>query len=67
MTTWMIIGIAILALVVGLTVLNVILTVVSNRASKEEDARLPKMSPEERRAYEYAGYRAKHEMMATPV
>ena len=67
MTTWMIIGIAILALVVGLTVLNVILTVVSNRASKEEDARLAKMSPEERRANEYAGYRAKHEMMSTPV
>lgn len=67
MTTWMIVGIIVGTLVLGFAALNLILTVVANRAAKEEEARLAKMSPEERRAYEYAGYRAKHEMMATPV
>lgn len=67
MTTWMIVGIIVGALVLGLAGLNLILTVVANRAAKEEEARLAKMTPEERCQYEYAGYRAKHEMMATPV
>lgn len=67
MSTWMIVGIVVVALVLGLTVLNAILTVISNRAEKEEAERIAKMTPEERWQYEYAGYRAKHEMMATPV
>ena len=67
MTTWMIVGIIVGSLVLSFAALNFILTVVANRAAKEEEARLAKMSPEERRAYEYAGYRAKHEMMATLV
>lgn len=67
MTTWMIVGIIVGALVLGLAALNLILTVVANRAAKKEEERLAKMSPEERRADEYAGYRAKHELMATPV
>lgn len=67
MTTWMIVGIIVGALVLGFAALNLILTVVANRAAKKEEERLAKMSPEERRAYEYAGYRAKHELMATPV
>lgn len=67
MTTWMIAGIIVGALVLSFAALNFILTVLANRAAKKEEERLAKMSPEERRAYEYAGYRGKHEMMATPV
>ena len=67
MTTWMIVGIIVGALVLGFAALNLILTLVANRAAKKEEERLAKMTPEERRANEYAGYRAKHEMMSTPV
>lgn len=67
MTTWMIVGIIVGALVLGFAALNLILTLVANRAAKKEEERLAKMSPEERRADEYASYRAKHELMATPV
>ena len=67
MTTWTIVGIIVGALVLGFAALNLILTLVANRAAKKEEERLAKMSPEERRANEYSGYRAKHEMMSTPV